>query len=440
MNTPALRFHHAADKTFAKSAKAAKNQCVSMVASWKRKRLGDIGSPYNGLSGKSKADFGHGEGRYVTYMNVFSNPIASSDQCDSIEIDKSQNEVRNGDILFTTSSETPEEVGMSSVWMGDEPNVYLNSFCFGYRPKPGNVSEYLAYLLRARGFREAITFLAQGISRYNISKSRVMEIGIPLPDVVEQRKIGTFFRFLDALIEARAKALEKIESLKKSMLLKMFPQGESLVPEVRFRGFDEEPWKKKCLEEAFLFDVATNTFSRAQLSGAGAVRNIHYGDVLIKYGSVLDVEHEWVPFVADDSFKCSSKNRLKDGDIVMADTAEDEAVGKVTEIRGASHRKIVSGLHTIVLRPLEGYGESFLGYCLNAPAYHESIVSIMQGVKVLSINKSALVETSFCAPSVPEQRKIGSYFRSLDALIAARREEVGKLKQMKKAMLERMFV
>ncbi len=189
---------------------------------WEKKRLGDIGFPYNGLSGKCKDDFGHGKGRYVTYMNVFSNPIAKTDQCDAIEIDKSQNEVKNGDVFFTTSSETPEEVGMSSVWMGDAPNVYLNSFCFGYRPKPGNVSEFLAYLLRANGFRKSMTFLAQGISRYNISKTRVMDLNILLPGKFEQQKIGAYFRSLDVLLAARSDEIAKLKDLKKALLDRMF--------------------------------------------------------------------------------------------------------------------------------------------------------------------------------------------------------------------------
>ncbi len=102
---------------------------------WDNLMLGNIGTPYTGLSGKTKNDFGHGEGRYITYMNVFSNPISDNNEVDKIEIDSSQNEVIAGDVLFTVSSETSAEVGMSSVWIGHQKNIYLNSFCFGYRPK-----------------------------------------------------------------------------------------------------------------------------------------------------------------------------------------------------------------------------------------------------------------------------------------------------------------
>lgn len=100
---------------------------------WIYCKLGDIGDTYTGLSGKNKNDFGHGDAQYITYMNVFKNTIANIADTDKIKIDLRQNQVAYGDILFTTSSEIPEEVGMSSVWLENIPNIYLNSFCFGYR-------------------------------------------------------------------------------------------------------------------------------------------------------------------------------------------------------------------------------------------------------------------------------------------------------------------
>lgn len=168
--------------------------------SWEQCKLGDVGTTYTGLSGKTKDDFGHGEGKFITYMNVFSNPIASSSMVEPIEIDESQNEVRIGDVFFTTSSETPEEVGMSSVLLENKGKTYLNSFCFGYRPTQKFDNYYLAYMLRSSNVRKRIVFLAQGISRYNISKNKMMEIEIPIPSYDEQREIGLYFKHLDNLI------------------------------------------------------------------------------------------------------------------------------------------------------------------------------------------------------------------------------------------------
>ena len=189
---------------------------------WEQRKLGEVGETYTGLSGKSKDDFGHGSGKFITYMNVFSNPVASSNMTEAIEIDDRQNKVRFGDVLFTTSSETPNEVGMSSVWLENAENTYLNSFCFGYRPTAEYNSYYLAYMLRSSSMRKKITFLAQGISRYNISKNKMMDIEMPIPSIDEQRQIGEYFRNLDRLITLHQRELEKLQNIKKSMLEKMF--------------------------------------------------------------------------------------------------------------------------------------------------------------------------------------------------------------------------
>lgn len=172
----------------------------SLTFTWEQRKLGEMGQTYTGLSGKTKDDFGHGQARFVTYMNVFSNPISNPEMTEPIEIDPKQNEVEVGDVFFTTSSETPEEVGMSSILLEKRGKTYLNSFCFGFRPSEKIDSYYLAYMLRSESARAKITLLAQGISRYNISKNKVMEIAVSLPSLDEQKMIGQYFSQLDNLI------------------------------------------------------------------------------------------------------------------------------------------------------------------------------------------------------------------------------------------------
>lgn len=189
---------------------------------WEQRKLGSIGSTYTGLSGKTKEDFGHGEAKYITYLNVFQNTISNITMTDKVEIDPTQNEVKYGDVLFTTSSETPEEVGMSSVWLGDTPNIYLNSFCFGFRPNQKIDSYFLGYSLRAPYMRDKIKILAQGISRYNISKNKVMELEISLPNNEEQKLLGTFLQRIDLIITLHQRKLEMLKNVKKGLLQKMF--------------------------------------------------------------------------------------------------------------------------------------------------------------------------------------------------------------------------
>lgn len=189
---------------------------------WEQRKLGEMGSTYTGLSGKTKEDFGHGDAKFITYMNVFSNPIANLEMTDLIEVDQKQNKVKKGDVFFTTSSETPEEVGMSCVMPVNADNIYLNSFCFGYRPEVELDSNYLAYVLRADSFRKEMRILAQGISRYNISKAKVMEVEISVPSLKEQKLVGSYCSTLDNLITLHQRKLDKLKTIKKAMLEKMF--------------------------------------------------------------------------------------------------------------------------------------------------------------------------------------------------------------------------
>ena len=174
---------------------------------WEQRKLGELGTTFTGLSGKSKGDFGHGDARFITYINVFSNPIADLRMTESVEIDFKQNCVKQGDVFFTTSSETPEEVGMSCVMPENIDNMYLNSFCFGYRPIEKFDLSYLAYALRSTTFRKGMIFLAQGISRYNISKNKAMDLEISVPSLEEQGCIGRYFNHLDNLITLHQRKL-----------------------------------------------------------------------------------------------------------------------------------------------------------------------------------------------------------------------------------------
>nr|WP_235804113.1 restriction endonuclease subunit S [Ligilactobacillus hayakitensis] len=189
---------------------------------WEQKKLKNIGNTFTGLSGKTKEDFGHGDAEYITYMNVFSNPISNLTGTDKIEIDKKQNEVKYGDVLFTTSSETPEEVGMSSVWLGNSSNIYLNSFCFGFRPTKKIDPYYLGYLLRSQTVRRKIMVLGQGISRYNISKNKLVDISITVPSYEEQQKIGMSLNNQDMRITDQIQNIKRLKLLKKHLLNKLF--------------------------------------------------------------------------------------------------------------------------------------------------------------------------------------------------------------------------
>lgn len=204
------------------NSRRPKRRFKGFTDDWEQRKLGELGKTFNGLTGKTKKDFGHGDAQYITYLNVFQNTISDLSMTERIEIDKSQNTVQYGDILFTTSSETPEEVGMSSVWLGEKPNTYLNSFCFGYRPTVDIDHQFMGNLLRSPHVRNEMKILAQGISRYNISKNKVMDLEITLPSKEEQKLIGSILNHIDSQLTLHQRKLEKLKNLKAAYLNEMF--------------------------------------------------------------------------------------------------------------------------------------------------------------------------------------------------------------------------
>ena len=139
----------------------------------------------------------------------------------------------------------------------------------------------------------------------------------------------------------------------------------------------------------------------------------------MKYGEVLDLKTEALPYIQSkeiaDKFKASL---LRNGDVVIADTAEDETVGKCTEIANLGTFEVLAGLHTIPLRPKQKYAVGYLGYYMNSYSFHDTLLPLMQGTKVTSISKSALQGTTISYPTdYSEQQQIGTYFRNLDNLI-----------------------
>ena len=216
--------------------------------------------------------------------------------------------------------------------------------------------------------------------------------------------------------------------------------SERKSPKLRFPGFTDD-WEQRKFGEVF-DGLQNNTLSRAELNYEnGSVMNVHYGDVLIKYGDYIDASSADLPYITDEAIaRKFSSSFLQDGDIIIADTAEDETVGKCSEIVGSDGIKLLSGLHTIACRPKQKYAPKFLGYYINSDAYHRQLLPLMQGIKVTSISKSALQNTDMILPkSFDEQAKIGEYFSNLDNLITLHQRKCDAIREYKKGMLQKMF-
>ena len=260
------------------------------------------------------------------------------------------------------------------------------------------------------------------VCRKNIVWNELYKQTLPIPKIKEQEQIGKYFNELDNLITLHQRKCDETKKLKKFMLQKMFPKKDEKKPEIRFAGFTDD-WEQRKLGDV-LVSLQNNTLSRADLSNeSGVAKNVHYGDVLIKFGEVLDVGKEQLPMITDERVLSKYKaSFLQNGDVIVADTAEDSTVGKCSEIAGLNGDIVLSGLHTIPYRPVEKFATGYLGYYLNSGAYHNQLIPLMQGIKVTSVSKSAMQDTDIVYPkSVKEQAMIGNCFQSLDHLITLHR-------------------
>jgi len=188
---------------------------------WEIVSLDKLGTTYNGLAGKNKEHFGKGK-PFIPYKNIFNNTKIDIGYLDYVMIEKNekQNIVEYGDVFFTTSSETAEEVGYSSVLLNDLKETYLNSFCFGYRLNNFDKlrPEFLRYLLRSQSVRKSIVKIAQGYTRFNLSKIQVLKIGIPVPPIIEQLKIAEIISTVEKNLDNYIDRKVELNILKKGLM------------------------------------------------------------------------------------------------------------------------------------------------------------------------------------------------------------------------------
>ena len=358
---------------------------------WEQRKLGEMGQTYTGLSGKTKDDFGHGQARFVTYMNVFSNPISNPEMTEPIEIDPKQNEVEVGDVFFTTSSETPEEVGMSSILLEKRGKTYLNSFCFGFRPSEKIDSYYLAYMLRSESTRAKIILLAQGISRYNISKNKVMEIAVSLPSLDEQKMIGQYFSQLDNLI-----------TLHQRQPFSHSTPDISLSVQLIHPLYTSSWEQRKLTEFVEFFSGLTYTPNDVQENGTLVLRSSN-----VSNGEVVDADNIYVnPQVVN------SEN-VKVGDIVVVvRNGSRSLIGKHAQIKAFMPNTVIGAFMT----GIRSECPEFTNALLNTSRFEEEIAMNM-GATINQITGYMFSKMEFKVPCLDEQKKIGEYFEKLDNLI-----------------------
>ena len=189
-----------------------------------RTSFAELGYSYSGLSGKAAGDFGKGK-PFIPYLNVYSNNIVNENDYQYVQIDEGekQNVVQYGDVLFTLSSETPEEVGIGSVYLGQD-EVYLNSFCFGIHIVNEELAypPYISYYVSSTPFRKFIYPFAQGSTRFNLCKADFEKASISLPSLDNQKRIHSVLNSITMKINIEKEMLEQYVVQKQHLLRQMF--------------------------------------------------------------------------------------------------------------------------------------------------------------------------------------------------------------------------
>lgn len=351
--------------------------------------------------------------------------------------------VSRGDLLIAMSGAT---TGKTAIFK--EPhNAYLNQRVGLF--KSINVDNYYPFLcqwVKSECFsRQLKRTLAAG-AQPNISskdiESFVWAFPIDSSSNKEQRKIADCLTSLDRYIYNTKDKLERLKEHKCGLMQRLFPAKGKNVPELRFPEFQNDgEWEEHTLSDIFTF-IPNNTLSRANLNYEnGSVQNIHYGDVLIRFRECLNVQNEELPFISDvQDIERYYKVKLVNGDVIIADTAEDETVGKCTELVGLTNEIIVSGLHTIAIRPNIIFATGYLGFYMNSNSYREQLRQIMQGVKVLSISKTAISQTKLRFPSsISEQEKIARSLSSINDEIKSYEDKISALELHKRGLMQQLF-
>ena len=274
--------------------------------------------------------------------------------------------------------------------------------------------------------------------RVSIKDNVFFDMPVKIPSLQEQEKIASFLTLIDKKIEKQKELVELLKKYKRGLLSAIFSQ------KLRFKddnGNDYPAWEECRFDEIFQI-LRNNTLSRECLNYTDAgVKNIHYGDIIVKYNTCINDEIDKIPNINSDINldKISDDNYLKVGDVIMADTAEDYTVGKVCEIVSCK-AKILSGLHTIPCRPKRNFAKGYLGYYLNSAEYHDKLIPLITGIKVSAISKKEIKKTIIKYPIYMEQAKIANLLILIENKLNSNIKKLELLETYKKGLLQQLFI
>lgn len=398
---------------------------------WSEMPMGQLLTFKNGYNA-SKSQYGRGE-KFINVLDIIRNDYITYEKIIgrvSIPLKEfAKNEVIYGDILFQRSSETLEEVGQANVYLDKIRPATFGGFVIRGRPLIDFNPSFFNATLKSPKSRRDITSRSGGSTRYNVGQGSLEASLVRIaPDLLEQGKVADFVMSVDRLIGLHQRKHDKLVTLKKAMLQKMFPQPGAATPEVRFKGFSGD-WVEEKLGKLGAFSKGQG-YSKSDLTTSGTPI-VLYGRLYVNYQTTIS---------GVDTFVVEKKGAVKSvGKEVIVpasgETAEDIARASAIVTEG-----IILGGDLNIIYPYNELDSCFLALTLSNGKPQTDLAKRAQGKTVVHVRKADIESILIPFPKLPEQQKIGTYFRTLDSLISKHATQLQKLQQLKSACLQRMFV
>lgn len=379
-----------------------------MLKGWKKISLAQIGTTYNGLTGLNLSNFGDGDKKYITFLNILNNPIVNVDKFERFHCENTQKEVKKGDLFFNTSSETPEEVAMCSTINVDVKDLYLNSFCFGYRLNNDQIDNvFLSYLFRSSIGRNIIKTIAQGSTRFNLPKSKFLNYEFYIPEnYKEQKAIAGVLTNIDDLINTLERLIEKKEKIKNGAKIKYIYGHEKL------HEYENSLWVN--VEVGQIFNI-----------GRGRV---------INHKEINSTTSNNYPVYSSQTTNNGIMGYLNTYDFCgdyITWTTDGANAGKVFYRSGKFNCTNVCG--TLKLRDENKFDYRFLAYLLDLEC-KKHVSTNLANPKLMN---NTMSQVSINVPiKVEEQRKIANIITNMENEIKELAKKLEKYKKIKEAMME----
>ncbi len=399
---------------------------------WEQRKLGELGSLKNGMN-FSKEAMGVGY-PFVNLQNIFGNNVIDvSDLGKAMASDSQLKDYNliNGDVLFVRSSVKLEGVGEAALVPQTLENTTYSGFIIRFRDEYGLDNNFKRFVFGIESVRNQIMSQATNSANKNISQSVLENLELAIPSKSEQQKIGAYFSNLDHLITLHQRKCEEMKTLKKYMLQKMFPQNGQSVPQIRFSGFTED-W-----EQRKLGDITVKIGSGKTPSG-GKSAYVETGIPLIRSQNVNGdkVDFADIVFIDEATDESMANSRVYTNDVLLNITGA--SIGRSAVYKGLESANV--NQHVCIIRPTEGYQPDFIQLNLSSDNGQKQIDASQAGGGREGLNFQEIGKIQFYFPSLNEQKCIGRYFNSLDHLITLHQQKCDELRNIKKFMLQNMFI